>query len=104
LYTEFLKRTQPDDRILVIYDRPVQIVAAGYGGVDFDYARNNAAQITSELKNGLFREVLVLQHANLHDGQVATSEVLPANMKLEKLFANQITESLQIRISRVTGE
>lgn len=103
-YLEYLERTQPDRRILVVYDRPGQLIAEGFGAVDFTYYRANTATLNSELKNGLYRDIITMQHIKYATGQADPSDALPISVQIEPLQKMQTNESVYLQIAKVKHE
>ena len=87
--------------VLVIVDRPGQYTAENYGAVNFDYANRNVNSLLSELKRGLFEEIIVVQDLNYDSQSPVSNNDLNASFLLETLSTRQYTPTEYIRISRV---
>lgn len=101
--SEFLQK-YPNKRVLVVYERPVQMIASGYGAVDASYANNNSNVLLKELKNGLYRDIVVVQRVEIANGNPRHEDSLNEVYVLEKLAEWQTTEFETLRISRVLNK
>lgn len=102
-YRAFLAK-EPDTRLMVIYERPGQVIADGLGAVDFDYARNNSEVLLKELRQGLYREIYAIQRCELATSKPVKSDELGAEFALVSLARMQSTESACLTISKVKHE
>ena len=101
---------QNSKRILVIYDRPVQLTSIGYGGITFERAKRELRSIHEELNNGLYDHVFAfesstytlqetrwtvpehgfkeIRHFQQHGDSVMFISELDKNFKIESLLLN----------------
>lgn len=90
-----------DRRILIIYHRPGQFTATGYGAVNFYYANRNSRTLLRDLKRGLYSDIIVMQRIQYKDQKPEKSYRLSDKFSLQKMDDIQITGQYFTRISKV---
>ena len=60
-------KDQKSKRILIVYDRPVQFTALGYGAITLNRAQTEFSSIQQELRNRLYDHVFVFEESTYSD-------------------------------------
>jgi hypothetical protein len=101
--THFLRTWMHDRKdatsSLIVYDRPGQFTAFGFGAVDYDYFRAHTTSIQQNLRDGLYPEIYILQHRSLNDGKIINAYQISPLVQLNELAHYEISESEEVVIS-----
>lgn len=90
-----------DKRILIIYHRPGQLTALGYGAVHFAYANQNSTSLLNDLNRGLFSDIIVMQRIQYKDQKPKDGCEISSEFSLKILDKMQVSSDFFIRISKV---
>jgi hypothetical protein len=97
-YIESLK----DRNLFIIADRPGIYTAFKYGAADFDYANKHKGELLAELRNNLYREIIVLQQVQYDNNNPFPMQMLDPEYILNPPLAEyQITGDYYLRISNI---
>jgi len=98
---DFLKReTAKTKNILVVVDRPGQLIVHNYGAVHFGYAKSNPGFIRG-FKQHLVETVFIIQEIEYKTGKPIKGQDLDDKFVLETVAELQNTPSVFIRISKL---
>jgi len=98
---DFLKRNYPHSNIIIIAERPGLFTPHFWGAVNFSYANRNIEELTKQLNQHLFQDVLAIQKIQYSNHQPTASTRL-ANVKLETLYEVQIKGGWYLRFSKIS--
>ena len=98
LVHEFLD-TIPNQRVLLITDRPGNYTIREVGAVDFAFANKNLSPLVQELSDHLYDNIYVVQRIPFAT-QASVATTLGDSVTLEPVFEHQTTLKHFLRISR----
>jgi hypothetical protein len=84
--------------VLFVYDRPGQLVAKGYGAVNFSYAKDNWKALTSDLDRGLYQRIIFIEKLPYKKSDkrgLASSNEFSGEVKVLKKAQSTATHYLQ---------
>ena len=86
---------------LLVYDRPGQFTAFGYGAVDYDYFRSHMESFKQNLRDGLYSEVYIIQHRSFFDGKIHLEDQLSNTLALVELAHFEVSEVDEVVVSKL---
>lgn len=99
-YIDFLETRRGED-IIVVNDRPGQIIAIDIPAVNFTWAKTNKRKLLDRLDRGFYSDIIVLQDVAVRTSTPEEGEVLPSDFKLFTLKEVQYKSDTSLRISKV---
>ncbi len=93
-----------DKRVLVITDRPGQVMTVGYGSVGFSYANGGVGELKTNFDRHLFSKILVFQRISCTTHEPLRSDSLDPRYQLSSPIAELQTDAdAFVRASQVVG-
>ena len=90
----------PDQRILIVTDRPNHFTIMNYGAMSFESAKRDPHLFTA-LERRLFQDVYVIQQIKLSTNEPFSGYEIWPNRKLEPVLEFQNDADVLVRVSRV---
>lgn len=98
---DFLEREFPNRDILLITDRPGMYSPHRFSSVNFVHARSNRHSILSQMRNRLFRDVIVIQEIRYATRKPENELDFQSGTSWEVLYEIQTNNKYFIRLSRL---
>jgi len=97
---DFLKQHYAHSDVIIIAERPGLYTPHFWGAVSFPYANRHLKELTKQLNQHLFQDVLAIQKIQYIDHQPTASTRL-TNVKLKTLYEVQIQGGWYLRFSKM---
>ena len=99
-YTYQLLKNRPSDTLILV-DRPGQYTVMNFGAVSFEYANRHAEELLTELKAGLYPDILVIQDISRENLKPLPDQKLDKAFPLRLLDKKMTCAETFVRISKV---
>ncbi len=99
-YTYQFLRNRPSDTLIIV-DRPGQYTVMNFGAVSFEYANDHVQELLTELKAGLYPDILVIQDISREKLKTLPDQKLDKAFPLRLLDKKMTCAETYVRISKV---